>query len=75
MSNNCSHTRIRYTLRKWYDSYYGEWCTEEEREVISTVEDLDLHRCYCTQCKTVMYYSAKARRHYEEGTGELNQLR
>lgn len=70
----CSHQRIRYATKRFYDIYYGEWVTEEERVTEWTTDDLDLHRYYCTQCNTIMYYSEKARRHFEEGTGELNQL-
>jgi hypothetical protein len=29
--------------------------------------DIDLHRYKCTQCGLVMYYSGRAREHFEEG--------
>jgi len=32
-----------------------------------TTEDVDTHRYRCTQCGEVMYYSNKARRHFEDG--------
>lgn len=66
----CTHTRD--TSRwvgddYWYDdgsSYHtGHW----EYDSVSTCVDIDLHRYKCTQCGEVMYYSGRARQHFEEG--------
>jgi hypothetical protein len=52
-----------------------EWIPDEEDEYgnggewveryTSTCVDIDLHRFKCTQCGEVMYYSGRARDHYE----------
>lgn len=47
-----------------FDSGPGEW---EEGYDKSTTVDVDLHRYKCTQCDKVLYYSERARQHYEEG--------
>jgi hypothetical protein len=39
-----------------------EW---EPESSVSTTVDIDLHRYKCTQCGEVMYYSERARKHYE----------
>lgn len=53
------------------DGYYhsdGHWELGKSLWV-----DIDLHRYKCSGCGKVGYYSEKARRHYEEGTGELTR--
>lgn len=66
---NCNHTR--QTSPEWVE-YECDWTGEtvgywEEGGAVSTTVDVDMHRYRCTQCGEVMYYSAAAKRHYEEG--------
>ena len=66
-ANNCSHNRRVWkesTIENWYTGEVestGEWNEE------STLEDIDLHRYHCTQCKEVFYYSTAARNFFEKG--------
>ena len=47
----------------WGGTTPGHWVYSTK----STTVDIDLHRYKCTQCGEVMYYSGRARQHYEEG--------
>jgi 5-methylcytosine-specific restriction endonuclease McrA len=65
---SCNHQRTKSTwvdTDDWYETNsatgYWEYSTEY------TTVDIDLHRYKCTQCGEVMYYSGRAREHYEEG--------
>jgi len=67
---SCTHTRTtQHWVGEdvWYDDgsscHTGEW----QYDSVSTTEDIDLHRYRCTQCGLVMYYSGRAREHFEEG--------
>lgn len=63
---SCNHQR---TIERWVTvDYFGEEIDGQwEYETRSTTVDIDLHRYKCTQCNEVMYYSGRAREHYEEG--------
>lgn len=63
---NCTHQRTR---SRWVTAdYFGEETNGHyEYETEYTTEDLDTHRYRCTQCKKVMYYSARAEDYYERG--------
>ena len=59
----CNHTR---ETRHWVDDDWagdGWW----EYSTQYTTVDIDLHRFKCTQCGEIMYYSGRAREHFEEG--------
>ncbi len=66
---NCTHSKEKsYWVEDddWYPGHggsTGQW----EYETVSTTVDIDLHRYKCTQCGEIMYYSGRARQHYEEG--------
>lgn len=63
---SCTHTIER---SKWVTvDYFGEEIDGEwEYTTESTTVDIDLHRYKCTRCGEIMYYSSRARQHYEEG--------
>ena len=64
----CTHTQ---ETSRWVET--EDWFTGEvnggewEYTTEHTVVDIDLHRYKCTQCGLVMYYSGRAREHFEEG--------
>lgn len=65
---SCNHTRetSRWVENEdWYENCTstGHW----EYNSVSTTVDIDLHRCKCTQCNEIMYYSGAARDYYETG--------
>lgn len=64
----CTHEIVTQKYEEVFD-YYGESTNEHEWVTTrtSTCEDIDLHRFHCTQCKQVMYYSARAADFYERG--------
>lgn len=66
----CDHSRSWYETKGYHDEY-GQWVDESEWREENTFEDIDLHRYRCTQCNKVFYYSERARRHYEDGVGDL----
>jgi hypothetical protein len=47
-----------------FDSGPTEWQEGYEED---TVVDVDLHRYKCTQCGKMMYYSQRAKNHFENG--------
>jgi hypothetical protein len=66
---SCQHQK---TVSRWVEE--DEWSPQDggstgywEYETVSTTVDIDLHRYKCTQCGEVMYYSGRAKQHYEEG--------
>lgn len=67
--SNCSHKRKLpdqwVSDIGWDGEEYGWW---EDGDEVSTTVDIDLHRYKCTQCGEVMYYSSRARDHFENGT-------
>lgn len=64
MSCNHERTTERWVTRDYFgEEIDGEW----EYNTVSTTVDIDLHRYKCTQCGEIMYYSGRAREHYEEG--------
>jgi len=63
---SCSHGEVKQIWVEKEDGnggWYGEWITETR----STTVDIDTHRYRCTRCGLVMYYSGRAREHYESG--------
>lgn len=62
----CDHKTTRSVVRTEAD-FEGDEYSWVDEEVIMTVVDIDLHRYVCTQCKKVMYYSLRAKQHFEEG--------
>jgi hypothetical protein len=64
----CRHTR---DVSTWVDEFENDWGYVEpghwEYSSEYTTVDIDLHRYRCTQCGLVMYYSGRAREHFEEG--------
>lgn len=64
----CEHSKV---ISQWINEYVDDWGTTVdghwEYYTDSTIEDIDLHRYRCTQCGEVMYYSGRAKEHYEEG--------
>jgi len=71
MSVTCNHRKM--LPGRWVKPT-GWWVEEEDEDEwepessVSTTVDIDLHRYRCTQCNMVMYYSERARKHYERGT-------
>lgn len=66
----CSHS---YRQAGRWTTVENTWSGEKESkylegETVYTHVDIDLHRFKCTQCDEVMYYSGRAREHFEEGT-------
>lgn len=65
---SCDH---KQEVSEWIDEFVNDWGYTEpghwHYSVQYTVEDIDLHRYKCTQCGLVMYYSSRAREHFEEG--------
>lgn len=69
----CNHSESKYTkVHKYNDPETGEPIYEDEWVTKRTFIDVDLHRYRCWKCNEIFYYSERARRHYEEGTGELD---
>lgn len=62
----CDHEITRSVVRTEVD-FEGDEYSWVDEEVIMTVVDIDVHRYMCTQCKKVMYYSLRAKQHFEEG--------
>ena len=64
----CNHVA---TKSRWVEEFENDWGFVEEGhwyyETVSTTVDIDLHRYKCTQCGEVMYYSGRARQHFEQG--------
>lgn len=64
----CSHQK---TTERWINEDRDDWGSiiegHWEYETRHTTVDLDLHRYKCTQCGEIMYYSGRAREHYEQG--------
>lgn len=63
----CNHTRDTSRWVETEDWYTGEMVGEWEYSSENTYEDIDLHRYKCTQCGAIMYYSGRAKEHFEEG--------
>jgi hypothetical protein len=67
---SCNHQRetCRWVGEDvWNDDGSSEHSGHWEYDSVSTTVDIDLHRYKCTQCGEIMYYSGRAREHYEEG--------
>ena len=72
--NDCEHTREapgQWVVNPYYDNelngYYGEPYMWSPGHGVPTTVDIDLHLYKCTQCEKVMYYSERARKHFEDG--------
>jgi hypothetical protein len=65
---SCRHERTVSRYVEEEDWYHGGTTGKWEYTTESTTVDIDLHRYKCTMCNEVMYYSGRARQHYEEGT-------
>lgn len=63
LMNNCTHTT--HIPGRWVDR--GGDMTWKEAQDIKTVKDVDTHRYRCTKCGEIMYYSEKARNHFQNG--------
>lgn len=63
----CNHERQGSRWVEEENWYTGETEGRWEHYTESTTVDIDLHRYKCTQCGLVMYYSGRAKDHYEEG--------
>lgn len=61
--DNPSHNPDEWELGG-FDSGPTEW---QEGHDVDTVVDVDLHRYKCTQCGEIMYYSQRAKNHFENG--------
>lgn len=64
---SCNHQRTREQWVEEEDWYHGGTTGRWEYTTEYTTVDIDLHRYKCTQCGEIMYYSGRARQHYEEG--------
>jgi hypothetical protein len=64
MVHKCTHTKL--VAGQWEISFDGEKEWVDGHDLPSTV-DIDLHRYKCVQCDEVMFYSEKAKRHFENG--------
>jgi hypothetical protein len=65
---SCTHERRTSRWVEIEDWYHGGTTGEWEYTTEYTTVDIDLHRYKCTQCGEVMYYSGRAKQHFEEGT-------
>lgn len=63
----CKHEYTRSVYVEEENYYSGEVEGRWEYTTESTTVDIDLHRYKCTQCGEIMYYSGRAKQHYEEG--------
>lgn len=65
---SCNHKAEKSV---WVDEFENDWGDIEpghwEYSTVYTTVDIDLHRYKCTMCGEVMYYSGRAREHFEEG--------
>jgi len=68
--NNCNH-KIQGWRTVTYDTWDGE-ITERVSESRSAFEDIDLHRCRCTKCGKIEYYSSAAHNYYVNGIKSPN---
>ncbi len=68
MKYNCKHKRLIQVKTPVYNDYTGDESIDVSWEYISTFEDIDLHRCKCTQCGEREYYSRAAEDYYTKGT-------
>ena len=66
-SQTCTHTESY--LPEPFEVYAGYelHTVQPERQERSTFRDIDLHRCGCTKCGEIMFYSRAARQFYEHG--------
>ena len=66
---SCNHTR---EVSEWIPEFENDWGYTEpghwHYSTQSSTVDIDLHRYKCTICGEVMYYSSRARDHFENGT-------
>jgi hypothetical protein len=63
---NCNHTTIKYDIIRYHD-WEGNEIVERVPTEYYAWEDIDLHRCKCTQCGKIEYYSKAAQDYYELG--------
>ena len=65
----CNHIAEK---AEWIPEFENDWGDIEPAHwhysTQYTTVDLDLHRYKCTQCGEIMYYSGRARDHFENGT-------
>lgn len=67
----CNHQHGKQVWVRGIDDWTGEDTSHYEYRMVSSFQDLDLHRMRCADCGAIKYYSGRAEAFYERGEGEL----